>query len=56
MTLPNFIIGIFMFIICLFLALTLPDVLSITQTAKDLLSIFFLGIGSSAVFIGAMVK
>ena len=57
MSVSGFIAGILIFILCLFLAQAVPTFLTtLTSQALDLLKIFFLFAGVSAIFIGALSK
>jgi len=57
MALGNFIVGISIFILALFMAQAVPLYLTTIPTGTlDLLKIFFLFIGVASVFIGALTK
>lgn len=56
MSLVNFVIGVSLLILSMFLAIAVPEVLTLSVVAEELLTVFLLFIGIAAVFIGALTK
>lgn len=56
-SLGGFVIGIAIFIFCLFLAQAVPVYIpQIPASAKELLAFFFLFVGATSIFLGALMK